>query len=361
MKLKNVIFAGLISLMLNPLSAQSVSEKRSFIRSIPLEKDARLEIKNRYGDIHISSWKKDSVNIMAEIEAFAPNHEKLDKLLEGIEININTSGSVVRAETEFGREITDFLESIKGLTEKIIDYDSRVQINYFINIPDYVDIRIENQFGDISMENNTGAISIDLSNGDFKANSLNRISELSLDFGDAEIGSVRSGKINTSFSRYVIRESGELSINSTSGRYELSKVDKIDIESRRDKFFIGNISGMNGISYFTDYSIESLTGNTDLTLKYGNFNAENIDSRFENIDLTSAYCDISMHFEPSASCGYEIRHTNAFVVIPEKNIKSEKETLNKDKKEYLITGILGSNPGSRKVSIDATRGSIYLK
>jgi hypothetical protein len=347
--------------MLNPLSAQSVSEKRTFIRTMPLEKNSRLEIKNKYGDIHITSWKKDSVNIMAEIEAFAPNHSKLDKMFDGVEINITGTGSLVRAETEFGREITEVLESFKGLTQRIIDYDSRVQINYYVNIPDYVDINIENQFGDIDMENNTGIISVNLSNGDFKANSLNRISEFSLDFGDAEIGYVKSGKINTSFSKYVISECGDLSINSTSGRFELGKAEKIDIESRRDKFFIGHISGMSGISYFTDYHIENLNGNTDLTVKYGSFNAENVDARFENINLTSAYCDITLDIDPSASCEFEIRNVNAFVVIPDKNIKSRKETLNEDKKEYLISGTLGSNPGNRKVMINATRGNIYLK
>lgn len=347
--------------MLNPLSAQSVSEKRSFIRTMPLEKNSRLEIKNKYGDIHITSWKKDSVNIMAEIEAFAPNHSKLDKMFDGIEINITGTGSLVRAETEFGHEITEVLESFKGLTQKIIDYDSRVQINYYINIPDDVDINMENQFGDIDMENNTGIISVKLSNGDFKANSLNRISEFSLDFGDAEIGSVKSGKINTSFSKYVISECGDLSINSTSGRFELGNAEKIDIESRRDKFFIGNINGISGISYFTDYHIENLNGNTDLAVKYGSFNAESIDARFENINLTSAYCDITLDIDPSASCEFEIRHINAFVVIPDKNIKSRKETLNEEKKEYLISGTLGSNPGTRKVMIDATRGNIYLK
>jgi hypothetical protein len=361
MKHKYVIFAGLISLVLTPLSAQSVSEKRSFTKSLPLEKDSRLEIINKYGDIHITSWKKDSVYIMADIEAFAQNHSKLEKLFDGIEINITTTGLLVRAETEFGREITVLLESLKGLTEKIIDYDSRVQINYYINIPDHVDINIENQFGDISMENNTGVISVDLSNGDFKANYLNRISELSLDFGDVEIGSVKSGKISTTFSKYVISESGDLSINSTSSRFELDKAEKINIESRRDKFFIGNIAGMSGISYFTDYNIENLTGSTDLTLKYGRFDAESVDAGFDDINLSSAYCDISMDFDPSVSYEFEIRHTNAFVVIPDKNIKSEKETINEDKKEYLISGTLGNNPGSRKVKIDATRGNIYLK
>jgi hypothetical protein len=361
MKIKLAIFTGLISLILTPLSAQSVSEKRSFMKSMPLEKGSRLEIINKYGDIHITSWKKDSVYIMADIEAFAKNHSKLENMFDGIEINITGTGSLVRAETEFGREITALLESIKGLTEKIIDYNSRVQINYYINVPDHVDIKIKNQFGDISMENNTGVISVDLSNGDFKANSLNTISDLSLDFGDVEIGSVKSGKISTTFSKFVIRESGDLSINSTSSRFELDKAEKINIESRRDKFFIGNIAGLSGISYFTDYNIENLTGSTDLTVKYGSFDAQNIDARFENINLASAYCDITMDFDPSASYEFEIRHTNAFVVIPDKNIKSEKETLNADKKEYLISGTLGNNPGLRNVKIDATRGNIYLK
>jgi hypothetical protein len=84
MKYKNVMFTGLILLLAYHLSAQSVSEKRSFTKSLPLSKDARLEVINKYGDIQITTWKRDSVHIVAEIEAFAPNHSKLQKMLEGI-------------------------------------------------------------------------------------------------------------------------------------------------------------------------------------------------------------------------------------------------------------------------------------
>jgi hypothetical protein len=361
MKYKNVMFTGLILLLACPLSAQSVSEKRSFTKSLPLSKDARLEVINKYGDIQITTWKRDSVHIVAEIEAFAPNHSKLQKMLEGIEINITGTGSLIRAETEFGREITVLLESFKGITGKIIDYDSRVQINYYINIPDDVDINIENQFGDISMGNNTGVVSVTLSKGDFDANSLNRISGLSLDFGNAEIGSVKSGKINTTFSKIIIRQSDDLSINSTSTRFELGKAEKVNVESRRDKFYIGDIAGISGISYFTDYKIENLTGNTDLDLKYGSFDAARVDDHFEKININSDYSDITADFDPSASFEFDIRHNNAFVVLPDKNIKSEKQALNEDKKEYLITGEIGNSPGSRKVKIDAKRGNIYIK
>jgi hypothetical protein len=358
MKYGKEILAGLMLLMINMLSAQSVTEKRSFMKSLPMGKDTRLEVKNKYGDIHFNLWNKDSVYILAEVEAFAPNHSKIQKMFDGININISGTSSLIRAETEFTREITVLLESFKGLTEKIIDYDSRVQINYFISVPEQIDINVENQFGDVSMENNRGVVSVSLSNGDFKANSLNRLADLTLNFGDAEIGSVKSGKIRTTFSKLVISESDELNINSTSTRFEMRKAGKITVESRRDKFFV---SELEGVSYFTDYKIDNLEKGADLNLKYGSLDADGIYNNFEGINLVSAYSDITMSFEHSASYEFEIRHTNAFVVVPERNSKSEKEVINEDKKEYLTSGKVGSNPGSRKVRIEASRGNIYLK
>jgi hypothetical protein len=76
----------------------------------------------------------------------------------------------------------------------------------------------------------------------------------------------------------------------------------------------------------------NIYGNTDLTLKYGSFDAESIDDRFEKISLDAAYCDITMDLIPLYPTRFEIRHLNAFVVIPDNNIKSEKEVINKDKR-----------------------------
>ncbi len=355
------IILNLILFIFSSISAQSVSEKRSFMKSVPVTKETRLEVSNKYGAIHITTWNKDSAYILAEVEAFAPNQSKLKKMFDGINIDITETNYMVRAKTEFTQTINALLEGFKGLTEKIVDYDSRVQINYFISVPDYLDIRIENQFGDIDMENNKGDVSVSISNGSFKANSLNKISDFTLTFGDAAINSVNSGKINTSFSELVISESGDLTINSTSSRFDLKKAEKIHVESRRDKFFIGNIAELSGISYFTDYKIEHLERSIDLTSKYGSLNADMINNRFDKINVISASSDINLSFDQSASYSLEIRHINAFVVIPDKNIKTEKEILNEDKKEYMTSGTFGNNPGTRKVRIEATRGNIYIK
>lgn len=361
MKSEKTVLLLLLSLIINSLSAESVSEKRSFMKSFPAHKGGKLEVINKYGDVNISNWSKDSVYIRAEIEAFAPSESRLTKMFDGISTDFTEAGSIIRAKTDFDQSISALLEGFKGLTQKLIDYESRVKISYFIKAPDYLDISVENQFGDISMENNRGNVSVNVSNGDFKATSLNSKLDLTVNFGDVEIDYLSSGKITSTFSKAEIKECGDISINSTSSRYDIRKGGRLTVESRRDKIYGGGLSELAGVSYFTDFKFETLSGSIDLDLKYGSLDIETAESRFDKINLNSVFSDITIGFNPSSSYDFEIRHTNSFVVIPEKNTRSEKEELNDNKKEYLITGTFGSNPGSRKVEIEATRGNIYLR
>src|SRR5690606_32843206 len=96
-----------------PLGAQDESANKSFSKSIAVGRDTKLEVINRYGDINISTWDKDSAYITAEIEAYAPDRSRLDKLIAGINVSITGTGSLVRAETVFERETTVLLESFK--------------------------------------------------------------------------------------------------------------------------------------------------------------------------------------------------------------------------------------------------------
>ncbi|MCK7539299.1 MAG: hypothetical protein MZV63_54515 [Marinilabiliales bacterium] len=48
-----------------------------------------------------------------------------------------------------GRSVNTFLESFKGLTRSFINYDTRLQINYFIECPPQARLRIENSYGDV--------------------------------------------------------------------------------------------------------------------------------------------------------------------------------------------------------------------
>jgi hypothetical protein len=361
MNYKIIITTGLFLLLFHSISAQNDSETRSFIKTLPVSRETTFEVSNKYGTIQITPWNKDSVYIRAEVKAVAKDHSKQNKMFDGITVNITGSKYIVRAETEFTSNINTLFESFKGMTSKIINYDSHIEIDYFINMPEYLNLKIENKYGDVYMENNTGEFRISISNGSFKANSLGKNSSLNLIFCDATINSIVSGKIDASFSEVSIGETEDLTFNSISSKYDIKKAGVISGESKRDKFFIDNIETLQGNSYFTDYKVTGLKKEININTRYGSFNADLIDKGFESVNINSNLSDITLNFEEGSSYNLDIRHTNVFLVLPNKNMKTEEKAINEDKKEYLTSGTAGKNPGRAKVKIDATRGNIYLK
>ena len=134
MNYRTITTITFILLIFRSLSGQGDTETRSYIKTVPLSKESSLEVINKYGNIHITQWDKDSAYIRAEIKAFAPNQTKLKRMFEGISINFTDTKYLVRAQTDFTQNINMLFESFKGMTSKLISYDSRVEINYYISI-----------------------------------------------------------------------------------------------------------------------------------------------------------------------------------------------------------------------------------
>lgn len=358
---KRIIGIVFIWLLLFPLYGQNITQSRSYMKSVPVTRESSLEVSNKYGNIYITPWNRDSAYVKAEVKAFAQNEAKLKKMFDGISIYLNDSKSGITAQTEFVQNISNFFEGFKGMTNKFISYESHVEVNYYISVPEYLNLRITNKYGDVSVENCTGDFSISVSNGSFKAGSLGKESSLTFIFCDATIKYIESGTIDASFSEVNLDESNRTTIKSISSRFEIKKAGEINFESRRDKFFIDEMASMKGNSYFTDFNIKKIKKDINIITRYGNLNAGLIENGFESVYLNSGYSDISFYFDESASFKLDIRHTNSFVVLPSENVEIEQETIDPDKKEYRITGTIGKNPGTSKVKIEATRGDIYLK
>lgn len=361
MNYKSCLIISLILFTSSVLRAQTTSETRSFIKSLPVDRETTLEIFNKYGTIQITPSTKDSVLIRAEVKAYAKDNSKLSKMFDGISVDFTNTKYIVRAETEFTSNINTLFESFKGMTSKIISYDSRVEINYYISVPEYVNLKIDNKYGDIYMEDCSGELNISLSNGSLKANSIGKNSKVKLIFCDAQINSIASGNLDASFSELTIGSAGDLTINSISSKYDIKKAGSIRGESRRDKFFIGNVESLQGDAYFTDYRLETSTREIDLITRYGNVDVRQIEKSFELINIKSSYTDISLTFDQGSSYNLDVRHINAFLVLPDKNTQTEEKALNEDRKEYITSGTVGRSPGKSKLKIDATHGNIYIK
>ncbi len=339
--------------------AQSVSESRTLEQSFAVNKDMGLDVTNKYGKVHLSPSANDSVYIRIEMDASASKSSKLRKLIDGVSFNLISTKNFVIAETKISRGPVNFLENIRSFTNNLISSEMKINIDYYISAPDYLKVKIDNRYGDIYIESSKAEIDIIASNGKIMAEDLLGQSSFDLNFCNADIGSLRDSKISLSYGEIKIGRAGEVKLTSTSSKIEIGDIETLITESKRDKYYIKNISSIEGNSYFTDYDIEILKERVNLTSRYGNLRIEQISHLFDIIYVESTYTDLRLKTLPETSFELDAKLNNCYAIIPDEWLVEEK-VLSKEREEYLYTGVIGTAKTKSKIILRLNRGELDI-
>lgn len=354
----------LMALALMPVTltvtGQQISDSKTLRKSFMVSTDAVLEVNNKYGDIHINHSQGDSVMIRVEITASSNTGQKLDAMMSDVDVSLTKTGETVRAETSFRKGITPLFESLKGLTKNLINFDSRLKIDYYVECPPQTTLRVTNSYGNVYLGDETPVLSLKLSNGALDAAAVDNAQMIDLTFSKANVRSIREGKVILSFSELRTKEVGKIRFQSVSSKSWIDTCGTIDIDSKRDDLHFGSCGVITGTSYFSDIITDRLTGEINMSVKYGNLSFENVDRGFRLIDIRSSYADIDLTIEDRSGYELEIRHTNAFVSLPGVTPKPERTEISAQNKIYLTKANVGNHANPSAIRIDATRGEIRV-
>ncbi|MDM8001872.1 MAG: hypothetical protein QUS66_03025 [Bacteroidota bacterium] len=360
MNYKNLLLMTVMLPAVLTLQAQQRSDSKTLRKSFPAGNEPVLEVNNKYGDIHVIHSCSDSITVTVEITASSSDGGKIDAMMSDVDISMTMTGSLVRAETSFRKGITPLFESVKGLTKNLINFDSRLKIDYRIECPRETALRITNSYGDVYIGDETAVLALKLSNGNLDAAAVGNAQMLELTFSKANVRSIGEGNITLSFSELRTRETGNIKLAGTSSKAWIDGCKSADLDSKRDDFHFGTIGVITGTSYFSDIIADRVTGEVNMSLKYGNLSLENIDRGLRVIDIRSSYADIDMALEERSAYDLEIRHANAFVSLPGLSPEPEVTEINAGEKLFLTKAVSGSGSNRSRIRIDATRGEIRV-
>jgi hypothetical protein len=360
MNYKNILLCAAMLPVWLTVSGQQFSDSKTLRKSFPAGRDAVLDVTNKYGDIHIMHSTGDSITLTVEITASSGTGDRISAMMSDVDVSISKTDATVRAVTSFKKGITPLFESLKGLTKNLINFDSRLKIDYHIECPPETVLRISNSYGDVYIGNETPVLALRLSNGNLDAAAVGNAQMMELTFCKANVRSIGEGKVSLSFSELRTREAGKVKLASVSSRIWIDAFKSVDLDSKRDDLRMGSGEVITGTSYFSDIIAERLTGEVNMVVKYGNLSFETVDRSFRAIDIRSSYADLDMAFDERAAYDLEIRHTNAFVSLPGLRPEPEVTEINAQEKLYLTKAVIGSGNSRSEVRIDATRGEIRL-
>jgi hypothetical protein len=360
MNYRNHLIALTLSLGTLALQGQQMTDSKTFMKSFRAGDDPVVEVTNKYGNIHISHGNADSISVKVEVTASSDKESKLSSMMSDVDVSITMTNETVRAQTNFNQGITPLLESFKGLTRNIINYGSRLKIDYFIECPSSTVLRLTNSYGDVYIGDETPELTLKLSNGSLDAGVITNARQIDLTFCKANVRSILEGKIILSFSELRMKGMEDINLTSTSSKVWIDSGGTLDIDSKSDEINLGSVSVLTGTTHFSDINAENISKELSLVMKYGNLSCEKIDEKFSLIDINSSYTDVDLLMTEKASYDLEIRHTNAFVSLPGITPEPERTTVNEEDKIYITSGRYGSSSASSKIRIDATRGEIRI-
>lgn len=352
--------SALILLALTTTAPVAVGQERvakTYQKEFSLTDNSSIYLENRFGQMNIENWDKNSISITVEIKLDYPEGDKAARLLKAINIEFNQLGDDISAITKIDE---DFMRSWGNL----FDSDSKdFSIDWEVKMPKQSNITLVNKYGDIFINELTGKCKIELKYGNLKANRILRdntdpLSNLTIGYGNATIDEVSWFKADIKYAKLNIVKAKAVVLISKYSKVSIDQVSSVVSESKYDTYSIGAVSNFVGEGGYTTYRFEELTKKLDLTVKYGEVKIDRIPATFESIKFIGGYTSINAGIDPLAS--YYLTADVAYGNIkynPESKLNRIEGTTHTE-----VDGLVGKDENTKsKVSIIVKYGSARLE
>lgn len=336
MNIKNKLVLALILMVLCGIETQifaQVSESKQIKKGFKVEKSTIVDINNKYGDVTIETWDKDSVLVQIDYTISEKNYERLKNRTDQLNFELLRSGHYIVVNTIIGSSSNLLMGEIKRFKETIGMNEAQVQINIKVQIPDNLDLRIKNKFGNVFVEDYQGDITIDMANGRLKAHDLSGYTNLKISFGDAIINSIDSGHLEVYYSEMNLVYGRKLRVTSKTSNITITEVKQMLVNSSRDDYRIRMISDFETQASWTDFSINEFILKSDIRMNYGDLTIERIRPSVDQIIIDARSTKINLFFDKEADVNFDII-TNRDMSLPLDATVDSTERLN-DKEQIM--------------------------
>ena len=299
----------LLALALTPLlsianhNGENIDKKRTISKTYAVGPDDQLSIENSFGNITVTTWDKNEIQVDIEIGVHAASEEKAQRMIDAISVSDNQGGREIHFKTVIGN-------MGKGNKDNSNEDVRKFYVDYKVSMPSKNPLNIENSFGKIQIPDFAG------------------ITRLTSKFGELTTGKIPNAKLI---------------------HVEFGKAD------------IGQLNNADVILKFNSKSaVAGLNGNSKVDVQFCSQVSLSVDHSFKELSIFQSYSTIDLRVPGDLSAQVDV-YTNfgSFINKTAFNISEEKEDDNSGPKfDKNYSGSAGGGAG--KIKIKSSFGSVRL-
>lgn len=321
--------------------------KKEYKKTFSADDNTTVTINNRFGQVVIKDWNKNSVDIKVVVEVDENNREKAEKVFQKIKILIEKEGN-----------------NIKGITELDGSFNNvDFKINYEVHMPAHLRLTLEHRYGDVFVSKLTGVIDITVKYGNFTGNQLlngktDPKSQLVLAYSNGTLEECNWLKLLLSYSNMEIDEGRALMMVSKYSKFEVEKSSSIVVNSKYDsKFEVGSVNNFVCEGKYSNYDIGLVKDKLIITSKYSKIDVDEVPAGFENIKIKTEFGNADIDIDSNATYTLDAEIDYGAIYYPDTN-RMQVEKTNTSKS---VKGVIGNGASKSKVSIKARYCNVDLE
>lgn len=344
-----------------PLAGQTYENSRSLREAYRVAATTEVQVINKYGDVHLIPWEKDSVVYEIDMSVTSNKQAKVDKIFDYIDFDFRSTTYYVIAQTVFEGQDNIWSE-MADVASTIFSSGTTTRIDYTVYFPAGNDIKIENKFGNIYTTDHRGKVDITLSNGDLKGNNFTGPTRLKVDFGNVSIDNITSANVTLSYADFTLDKAGDIRFESRSSTIYLNGIEQLFLDSRRDKFYIKSAGEVSGEVFFSYLNLDKVISKINLKTNYGEIKLLGISPKFTRFDLAAQYTDINIYLDDEHLFEFDITRDDRSQIMASIDLISKKEVPVPGMEKTFRSTITAGKTDRPKalIIISLKSGKIYL-
>ncbi|MEE9348485.1 MAG: hypothetical protein V3U80_00395 [Flavobacteriaceae bacterium] len=308
--MKTTTYKLIIVLLLLPIIGYSNGPKGKYNKSKTIEKSFNVDsntdliINNRYGNVDITTWDKNTIEISVKITVNGNNKEKVLSKLKAIDVDFTNNKTQVTATTIISKKTKGFFSSSWFSNASSLSF----KINYTVKMPITNSLDVSNDYGSIAIDELEGKASIHCDYGRlFIGSLLHSKNSINMNYtSNSTIEFMESGELNANYSGLSIAEVTNLIIDADYSNFEIDKVKDLSFDCDYGGLKVGSAEKVNGEADYFSMKFNSIYTNFDLNLEYGSIKINSLKKDFKVVNIDADYSGVKIGFDEDASCNINL-------------------------------------------------------
>lgn len=286
-------FNILVFFILIPIFGYSIendfnySKQKNINKAYYVNSDATLSIENSYGNISVTTWNEDKIELDISIKVSGDNENWVNQRINDIDIEINALKGMISAKTILGNS-----------SSKNQGRNNSFEINYTLKIPKNGSVKLNNKYGNISTADLFALVDINCKYGKITLGKLFSASSIQIDYcSNSSIAFLKYGTVNAKYSNLIIEEVGKLDLISDYTDVEINESDAIKYNSKYGKIKIKNVKTLDASGNYLTIRIGEVYDQLKLNTKYSSLKIDTINAKANRINIVSGYTGINIGYD----------------------------------------------------------------